>query len=125
MPTPLLHLVTAAQWSEYRARGAVEPPSLADVGFVHLSGPEQVHLPATRLYAGRTDLFLLVLDPARIGTEVRWEPGVPDDPASMRFPHAYGPLPTTAVRAVVPYRPGADGTFTAPTDPEIVIPPTA
>jgi uncharacterized protein (DUF952 family) len=28
---------------------------------------------------------------------VRFEPGVPGDPASMRFPHLYGPLPVTAV----------------------------
>ena len=33
----------------------------------------------------------------------------------MRFPHAYGPIPTAAVRAVVPYRPDADGAFRTPT----------
>jgi uncharacterized protein (DUF952 family) len=32
----------------------------------------------------------------------------------MRFPHAYGPVPTAAVTAVVPYRPRADGGFDAP-----------
>lgn len=60
---------------------------------MHLSTPDQVALPAQRLFAGRSDLVLLVLDPARIdgaGIDVRWEPGVPTDPASMRFPHAYG-----------------------------------
>jgi uncharacterized protein (DUF952 family)/GNAT superfamily N-acetyltransferase len=76
--------------------------------FVHLSTPDQVTLPANRLFAGRTDLNLLVLDPSRIGVEVRFEPGVPTDPASMRFPHAYGPVPVSAVLAVVPYR-GAGG----------------
>jgi uncharacterized protein (DUF952 family) len=114
----LLHMCTAAEWQVARAAGAVAPPSLAEVGFVHLSTPEQVKLPADRLFRGRSDVVLLVLDPARIGVEVRWEPGVPGDPESMRFPHAYGPVPTAAVTAALPYRPSEDGTFTAPSLPD-------
>ena len=96
-----MHLCTAADWEAARAAGALEPPSLAEVGFVHLSTPEQVTLPADRLFRGRSDVLLLVIDPARIGAEIRWEPGVPGDPESMRFPHAYGPIPTAAVTAAV------------------------
>lgn len=110
----LLHITTPAEWEQARAAGAVAPPSLAEAGFVHLSTPEQVALPANRLFRGRADLLLLVLDPACIGVEVRWEPGVPGDPEAMLFPHAYGPVPTAAVTAVLPYRPGPDGLFTAP-----------
>jgi uncharacterized protein (DUF952 family) len=102
----LLHLTTAAQWRASLATGEVTPPSLAEVGFVHLSTPEQVHLPAERLFAGRPDVVLLVVDPARLTAPVRFEPGVPGDPAGMRFPHLYGPLPTAAVVAAVPWRPG-------------------
>jgi uncharacterized protein (DUF952 family)/ribosomal protein S18 acetylase RimI-like enzyme len=107
---PLLHLVTPDVWRAALAAGAVRP-SVAP--FVHLSTPAQVALPAERLYPGRDDLYLLVLDPARIPAEVRWEPGVPGDPAAMRFPHAYGPVPIPAVLAVVPYRPP----FTEPAVP--------
>ncbi|MEJ8280977.1 GNAT family N-acetyltransferase [Pseudonocardia spirodelae] len=118
--TVLLHLCTPGEWRSWLDAGAVAPPSLDEAGFVHLSTPEQVALPAERLFAGRTDLVLLVLDPARLdaaGVRVRWEPGVPGDPESMRFPHAYGPVPLGAVLAVVAYRPGPDG-FTAPAVPE-------
>lgn len=89
------------------------PATYAADGFVHLSTPAQVHLPANRLFAGRTDLVLLRLDPDALGAPVKWEPGVPADPASMLFPHLYGPLPVTAVTAVEKYLPEADGTFPA------------
>ncbi len=72
---------------------------------MHLSTPEQVHLPAERLFPGRRDLLLLVVDPARLADPVRMEPGVPTDPEGMLFPHLYGPLPVTAVVATLPYRP--------------------
>jgi uncharacterized protein (DUF952 family) len=107
----LVHLCSADDWRAAQALGEHRPVSLNEVGFVHLSTPEQVHLPADRLYAGRTDLVLLRLDPARLTAPVRWEPGVSTDPESMLFPHLYGPLPTAAVISVMPYRPGADGTL--------------
>jgi uncharacterized protein (DUF952 family)/GNAT superfamily N-acetyltransferase len=100
-----VHLIEPAAWRAALSAGAVRPPSLESVGFVHLSRPDQVHLPAERLYPGRRDLVLLVIDPARLADPVRMEPGVPEDPESMRFPHLYGPLPLSAVVAVVPYRP--------------------
>jgi uncharacterized protein (DUF952 family)/GNAT superfamily N-acetyltransferase len=111
---PLLHLATPAEWRAALTACAIAPPSLGEVGFVHLSTPEQVALPAGRLFPGRTDLVLLVLDPDRIGVPVRFEPGLPTDPASMRFPHAYGPVPAAAVLGVLPYRPRPDGGFDAP-----------
>jgi uncharacterized protein (DUF952 family)/GNAT superfamily N-acetyltransferase len=76
---PLLaHLIEPAQWRAALDVGAVRPPSLAEVGFVHLSTPEQVHLPAQRLFPGRRDLVLLVVDPARLTDPVRFEPGGAD-----------------------------------------------
>lgn len=110
-PAVLLHLCSTDDWSRAQARGELRPESLADAGFVHLSTPEQVHLPANRLYRGRTDLVLLNIDPARLASPVRWEPGVATDPEAMLFPHLYGPLPIGAVIDVTSYRPGADGVF--------------
>jgi uncharacterized protein (DUF952 family)/GNAT superfamily N-acetyltransferase len=104
-PDVFVHLIEPAAWRAALAGGAVRPPSLSDAGFVHLSTPEQVHLPAQRLHPGRRDLVLLVVDPARLSDPVRFEDGVPADPDGMLFPHLYGPLPATAVIAVVPYRP--------------------
>jgi uncharacterized protein (DUF952 family) len=112
-PRELVHLCTTEEWARARAAGERRPPSLASEGFVHLSAPEQVHLPANRLFAGRTDMVLLRLNPDVLGAPVRWEPGVPGDPEAMTFPHLYGPLPVGAVTIVTPFVPGADGTFAA------------
>ncbi|WP_448640572.1 GNAT family N-acetyltransferase [Geodermatophilus sp. URMC 63] len=114
--SPLLHLCEPAAWRAALAEGALRPPSLDDAGVVHLSHPEQVHLPAGRLFPGRRDLVLLVVDPARLPDPVREQPGVPGDPDGMRFPHLYGPLPTAAVVAVVPYRPPAVPVLPRPDD---------
>jgi uncharacterized protein (DUF952 family) len=107
----LVHICSSAEWSLAQARGNVLPASLASVGFIHLSTPGQVHLPANRLYRGRDDLVLLHIDSNRLDSPLRWEPGVATDPQSMLFPHLYGPLPVRAVIDVTVYRPGSDGTF--------------
>ena len=107
----LVHLCSKEEWRSARMLGEHRPVSLAANGFVHLSTPGQVHLPANRLFAGRTDLVLLHVDAARLTSPVRWEPGVPADPVGMVFPHLYGPLPAAAVIRVTPYRPGPDGRF--------------
>lgn len=107
----LLHLCSAEDWRRAVALGEHRPASLSTDGFVHLSTPAQVHLPANRLYAGRTDLVLLHIDPARLTSPIRWEPGVPSDPPGMAFPHLYGSVPTFAVFNVTSYRPDAHGRF--------------
>ncbi len=106
-----MHICAADEWRVAEDLGEHRPASLDAVGFVHLSAPEQVHLPANRLYAGRPDLLLLHIDPVLLTAPVRWEPGVPSDPESMLFPHLYGPLPVAAVTSVTPYQPGPDGSF--------------
>ncbi len=106
-----VHLCGADEWEAAQRAGVHAPESLEAVGFVHLSSVEQVHLPANRLYADRTDLMLLRIDGARLTSSVRWEAGVPADPDGLEFPHLYGPLPVAAVISVTTYRPGADGRY--------------
>lgn len=107
----LIHLCSADEWEQAQRVGERRPPSLDEVGFVHLSSPQQVHLPANRLYAGRTDMVMLWCDPPKLGASVLWEPGVEGDPDSMMFPHLYGPLPVSAVISITSYLPDADGKF--------------
>lgn len=109
----LVHLCGQGDWQEALAAGELRPASLLEAGFVHLSDPRQAHLPANRIFAGRTDLVALFIDPGRVGAPVRWEPGLPTDPPGMLFPHLYGALPVSAVVSVRRYQPDAAGRFGA------------
>ncbi|GAA3024018.1 DUF952 domain-containing protein [Actinokineospora globicatena] len=104
----ILHITFRALWP------AVEITPLDGDEFVHCSDPGTVHLPANRLFAGRTDLLLLEVDPARLGVPLRWEPGDPPIPGGPWFPHVYGPIPAAAVVEAHDFQPGPDGTFELP-----------
>jgi len=110
----ILHIVDTESWAAARRAGELRAASLDTVGFVHCSDPGTVHLPANALFRGRTDLVLLVIDPARLDVPVRWEPGVPEHPSGVWFPHVYGPIPVSAVAAVYDFPPEPDGTFRLP-----------
>jgi uncharacterized protein (DUF952 family) len=112
----LVHLCPSDDWAAAQNLGELRPESLTSVGFIHLSAPQQVHLPANRLYGGRTDLVLLHIDPTHLDSPIRWELGVATDPESMVFPHLYGPLPVDAVIDVTSYLPDVDGEFPALTE---------
>jgi uncharacterized protein (DUF952 family) len=112
-PAVLVHLCPSDDWSAAQNLGELRPESLTSVGFIHLSTPQQVHLPANRLFGGRTDLVLLHIDPTHLDSPIRWELGVATDPESMVFPHLYGPLPVDAVIDVTSYLPDAEGEFPA------------
>jgi uncharacterized protein (DUF952 family) len=107
----LVHICGEAEWLAAQDSGMHRPPSLEEAGFIHLSAPRHVHIPANAFYAGRDDLVLLHIAPDRIEAPIRWEHGVPPAPDGSPFPHLYGPLPCAAVLAARPYTPGPDGTF--------------
>ncbi|EFV12161.2 hypothetical protein HMPREF9336_02964 [Segniliparus rugosus ATCC BAA-974] len=108
---PLVHICGEAEWLAAKEGEVYTAPSLDEIGFIHLSSPEQVHIPANLFYAGREDLLLLRVDPGLVNAPIRWEEGVPPAADGSTFPHLYGPLPVAAVTAAEPYRPGPDGAF--------------
>ncbi|MBO0839640.1 MAG: DUF952 domain-containing protein [Sciscionella sp.] len=114
----IVHICPRDDWAAAVAAGELRPPSIASLGFVHCSDPSSVHIPAQRLFAGRTDVLLLVIDESRLTVPVRWERGIEPNGRQradeLLFPHVYGPIPVSAVIAVHDYRPDASGTFIAP-----------
>jgi glutathione S-transferase len=89
-----------------------ESSTLLSQGFIHLSRPEQVHLPANALYSETSGLLLLWIDPSRLASEIRDEPPAPGAP--ITFPHLYGPLNLDAVVAETPLPPWKRGEFELP-----------
>ena len=113
MVTRLLHIVDRITWTVVPDDEDYRPAEYAEVGFIHLSTPELVLIPANAFYAGRDDLVLLDLDPEVLGDAVRFEPGVPPS-GDLLFPHLYGPIPRAAVLGVIPFPRDRDGHFVLP-----------
>ena len=107
----ILHICPRDAWETALAAGVYEGDTLATQGYVYCSTELQVHLPATALFRGRTDLLLLEIAEDRLPTPVTWEPGDPPHPDGLLFPHLYAALPTAAVVRVTEYLPNADGSF--------------
>lgn len=106
----IFHFCSVTDWQAAQSTGEYRAASLDEVGFIHLSRADQVHLPANAIARGRTDLVLLEVDEARLLEPPRYE----DGGDGMLFPHVYGHIPVAAVVAVHDFPPGPDGTFTLP-----------
>ena len=97
----LLHVTSAEAWAKAQRAGVHAPPMLAQDGFLHLCTPAQLRYVLDRHFAGRTDLVLLHIDPAKLD-DLRWENS---EPGRNAFPHLYGPLPVVTVLRAEPVQP--------------------
>lgn len=102
----LYHITTPAEWARAQAAGQLAPASLQREGFVHASTREQVLRSGERWFAGQDGLLLLEIDPQAVAERLRWEDLLGE---GQEFPHVYGPVPLTAIRAVHPFQRGPDG----------------
>ena len=114
--TELFHIAVATDWAQAQRDGeyrmSTRGRTLADEGYIHASTAAQVLPVANAYYQDEPDdLLLLVLDPALIGAEIKWEQ-VPGAASADPFPHIYGPLPVHAVRQVLPLLRDESGQFT-------------
>ena len=93
----IYHICKRAEWNNALSRGAYLGSSQdAADGFIHFSSRHQVMASAAKHRARQEGLVLLTVDPLILGKDLRWEPAR----GGELFPHLYGPLPTTAVKAV-------------------------
>ncbi len=94
----LFKIVPSADWATADGRIPRAPVDVRD-GFVHLSARHQVAGTLAKHFAGRTDLVIVEVDPARLEPDtLRWEVSRGGD----RFPHVYGDIPPEAIVAAVP-----------------------
>lgn len=96
LPSTAFKILTAEEWARFQADGRFEgsPVDLAD-GFIHLSAADQVEGTLERHFAGQAGLVLAEVDLEMLGDAVLWE----ESRGGALFPHVYGGLPMSAVRA--------------------------
>jgi uncharacterized protein (DUF952 family) len=106
----LFKICPAADWQDAVAQGrfAGSAVDVAD-GFIHLSAAGQVRETAARHFAGQSDLVLVAVDEAALGSALKWEPSR----GGALFPHVYGELPVQSAVWVKPL-PWADGAHVFP-----------
>jgi uncharacterized protein (DUF952 family) len=115
----IYHITSRSAWDEARERGDYRAESLETEGFIHCSTDSQVLPVAEELYMGQRGLLLLVIDPERLSSDLKWEPpsggtpppGVPEDDL---FPHVYGPVNLDAVVQVFDLESEPDGKYKFP-----------
>jgi uncharacterized protein (DUF952 family) len=108
----IYHLAYAQDWDEAKRTGeytmSTNGRTLADEGFIHAGTADQVLPVANLIFKGEAGLLVLVIDPDRVTSEIRWERVRGwEDP----FPHIWGPLNVDAVVEVRPFEPGPEGRF--------------
>ena len=102
----LLHVLERDRWEA--VEDAYRPESLDSEGFVHFSTVDSILAVAQYGHADADDPVLLVVDPAELDAEVRYE-----ETPSGAFPHVHGPLGREAVVEVLEF-PREDGRYVLP-----------
>ena len=102
----LLHVLERDRWDE--VEDAYRPESLDAEGFVHFSTATSILAVAQYNHADAVDPVLLVVDPAELDAEVRYE-----ETSAGAYPHVYGPVNRNAVVEVLPF-PREDGRYVLP-----------
>jgi uncharacterized protein (DUF952 family) len=106
----IYHMLRADGYEAARAGQLYEGDTLATEGFIHCTAGERNLLGVARRFAGQPGEWrVLVLDPARIASEVRWEV----QPDGMAYPHIHGPLNLDAVVEVCRFPRDLEGRFLA------------
>jgi glutathione S-transferase len=106
----IYHMLRAEVWEAVRLGARYDGDTLASEGFIHCTAGERNLLQVARRFAAQPGQWLvLVLDPARIAADVRWEV----QPDGMAYPHIYGPLNLDAVVEVCSFPRDPEGRFLA------------
>lgn len=104
----IYHITTQENWTKALAKGLYDFDALATEGFIHCSTDTQVLEVANRIFKGRTDLLLLVIDEEKVGPKVVSENL---EGGEEMYPHIYGPLNTDAVEEAREFQPDESGSF--------------
>jgi len=93
----IYHLTTLPEWQNAQAKGVYIPAGFEKDGFIHCSDHYQIKSTANRFFRETPQLIVLEIDPHLCDVELIYENL---EGGEMTFPHLYGVLPVSAVKAV-------------------------
>jgi len=110
-PEFIYKIATVAAYAAAEASGRFTgmPVDVAD-GYIHFSTAAQVEQTLSLHFRGLSDLVLIAVRTADVGSELVWE----TSRAGQLFPHLYAPFPTSAVAWAEPVSVAADGSCNLP-----------
>lgn len=103
----LYFISNVEEWAEAQGEGKLSPVGGAPL---LMSSAGQLVRRANLKHRGQRDLVVLVIDPRKAGSPVRWE----DPGDGQRVPQLQAALPLEAVVETHTLEPGPDGAFTTP-----------
>jgi uncharacterized protein (DUF952 family)/pimeloyl-ACP methyl ester carboxylesterase len=107
----LYHITSATAWEQAQRAGQYTPAAFAQEGFMHCAHAHQLAGVAYRSYRGQAGLVILCIEPEQATAPIKHEAS---GSSGELYPHLYGPLNTSAVRAVVPLPLHPDGMLQMP-----------
>ncbi len=113
----IYHLTTRDAWNTRSSNYA--PASLESDGFIHCSTLHQLTNVANSYYENTNEVLALVIDSAKLTSDVRWEPpshpdGTPTEHVYLLYPHIYGEINSDAVIEVADMTRDLHGRFRLP-----------
>ncbi|MEM1376490.1 MAG: DUF952 domain-containing protein [Pseudomonadota bacterium] len=106
MDTFIYKIATRDQWNAAQAAGIFRgAPIDLDDGYIHFSTAAQARETASKHFKGQSDLLILTVATAALGTALKYEPSR----GGQLFPHLYAPLAIEAVQKVDPLPLASDG----------------
>ncbi len=107
----IYHLTTLPEWQKAINEGVYIPAAFEKDGFIHCSDHYQIKNTANRYYRETPQLIVLEIDPLLTDAELVYENL---EGGEMTFPHLYGVLPVSAVKAVYQLGHEANGDVSLP-----------
>jgi len=92
----IYHITTAEHYHSFAGKDYYESPALHEEGFIHCSTEDQVSGILQRYFDGQSNLFLLVIDAAKLKSRLKIEAASNGE----LFPHVYGPVNKSAIVSI-------------------------
>ncbi len=104
----IFHITTIETWEKAKLNNEYKSDYLETEGFIHCSTQAQIMIIANTFYSNYEKLVVLVINPEKLLSEIKWESPVPPNSNidhnidnTEKFPHIYGVINLDAVEKII------------------------